>query len=194
VTEAAAADGRRPARVARRLGTVLALGLVAGLLALLVWKVVHQQSATGFVNRIAAGDKPLAPGFTLKRLDGPGGKVSLASLRGHPVVVNFWASWCDPCKAEAGRLESSYRAWGGKGVRFVGVDANDFTADGRRFAAKHGLSYLNLADGAGSTLGRWGVTGLPETFFVDAKGRAVAHVVGEISSSELAAGIEKARS
>lgn len=193
MSEAAAETGHGPARLAKRVGTGIALALVAGLLALLVWDVAHKQAAQGFVDRIAAGDKPAAPGFTLKRLDGPG-RVSLASLRGHPVVVNFWASWCDPCKAEAGRLESAYRQWRGRGVRFLGVDANDFASDGRRFASRHGVTYTNLEDGQGSTLGRWGVTGFPETFFLDARGRVVAHVAGEIKAADLQTGIQKSLS
>ncbi|MGZ4390216.1 MAG: TlpA family protein disulfide reductase [Gaiellaceae bacterium] len=193
MTEASAAREHRPARALRRAGTVIALGLVAGLLALLVWDVAHKQSAKGFTDKIAAGKRPAAPGFTLKRLDGPG-RVSLASLRGHPVVLNFWASWCAPCKAESGRLEASWQQWQAKGVRFVGIDANDFASDGRRFASKHGLTYLNLEDGQGSTLGRWGVTGFPETFFIDARGRVVAHVAGEVKTAELQDGIGKALS
>lgn len=188
--EASAAE-HRPARTLKRAGTVVALALVAGLLALLVWRVAHQQSAKGFTDKIAAGKKPAAPLFTLKKLNGPG-RVSLASLRGHPVVLNFWASWCAPCKAEAPRFETAWRQWRARGVRFVGIDANDFASDGRRFARKYGITYLNLADGQGSTLGRWGVTGFPETFFIDAQGRVVAHVAGEIKTAELQDGIGKA--
>ncbi|HEY6015320.1 MAG TPA: TlpA disulfide reductase family protein [Gaiellaceae bacterium] len=188
--EASAAE-HRPARTLKRAGTVVALALVAGLLALLVWDVAHKQSAKGFTDKIAAGKKPAAPPFTLRKLNGPG-RVSLASLRGHAVVLNFWASWCAPCKAEAPRFETAWRQWRAKGVRFVGIDANDFASDGRRFARKYGITYLNLADGQGSTLGRWGVTGFPETFFIDAQGRVVAHVAGEITTAELQDGIGKA--
>jgi len=93
--------------VTRRLkatAQLLALGCVAGLLALLVWKLSHQQHA------VPVG--AVAPAFTLRRLEGPG-KVSLASYRGKPVVLNFWASWCQPCKGEATVLErdwSRYRS------------------------------------------------------------------------------------
>src|SRR5439155_8845251 len=86
---------------------VVALALVAGLLALLVWSVVHQEHAPG----VGAP----APAFTLRKLDGPG-SVSLASYRGKPVVLNFWASWCEPCKSEAAVLQrdwASYRRRGG---------------------------------------------------------------------------------
>ncbi len=179
-------------RQLRRLGTVLALALVAGLLALLVYRVVHQESAKGFVNEVKAGQKPAAPGFSLRRLDHGPGKVSLASFRGKAVVVNWWASWCDPCKREAGLLQSAYGTWGSRGVVFLGVDANDFTSDGRRFVAKHDLGFTMLEDGSGSTLGHWGITGFPETFFVDRQGRVVDHAPGELSADELASGIRKA--
>jgi len=96
--------------VTRRLkatGQAIALACIAGLLALLVWSVVHQQHAPG----VGA----MAPAFTLRRLEGPG-KVSLAAYRGKPVVLNFWASWCEPCKSEAAVLERDWTTYRGRGV------------------------------------------------------------------------------
>jgi cytochrome c biogenesis protein CcmG/thiol:disulfide interchange protein DsbE len=187
----------RPLKLAAQ---ALALAAVAGLLGLLVWDVSHKNEATGFVDRIAAGKRPVTPPLALKPLAGdPGtlgrtGKVSLASYRGKVVVLNFWASWCGPCKAEAPRLEAASRKWSKQGVVFLGVDANDFGSDGRRFLEKHGISYLNLEDGSGSSIGRWGVTGFPETFFIDREGRAVDHVAKEIAASQIEDGIRKALS
>ena len=108
-------------------GQAAALALVAGLLGLLVWKLTHQQHAP----RVGAA----APAFTLRRLDGDG-SVSLASLRGRPVVLNFWASWCIPCKAEATALERAWSRYRGDGVVFLGVDFHDVTGDARRFVAR----------------------------------------------------------
>jgi cytochrome c biogenesis protein CcmG/thiol:disulfide interchange protein DsbE len=180
--------------VIRRGLQLTALAAVAGLLGLLVWDLAHGEPGAGFVSRVEAGKKPQAPALVLHRLDGGGdaAKVDLGALRGKAVVVNFWASWCHPCKQEAPRLESAWQRYRSQGVVVVGVDAQDVAKDGRRFVAKHGITYSNLADGAGSTLGHWGVTGFPETFFIDRDGRATGHVSGEISARELDDGIRTA--
>jgi cytochrome c biogenesis protein CcmG/thiol:disulfide interchange protein DsbE len=172
----------------------LAVAAVAGLLGLLLWDVTHKNAATGFVSRIRAGDRPPAPPLRLRPLDGGGGPVSLASYRGKVVVLNFWASWCRPCKAEAPRLQDASKRWAGRGVVFIGVDANDFRSDGKRFVDRHAITYLNLEDGSGSSIGRWGVTGFPETFFIDRTGRVVDHVPLEIKADEIDDGIRKALS
>jgi cytochrome c biogenesis protein CcmG/thiol:disulfide interchange protein DsbE len=112
--------------------------------------------------------------------------MSLASLRGKAVVVNFWASWCEPCKRESPRLEQAWKRYRNRDVVVVGVDAQDFRTDARRFVDRYGLSYPVVHDGAGSTLGHWGVTGFPETFFVGRDGRLVGErIEGPVSDAQL---------
>jgi cytochrome c biogenesis protein CcmG/thiol:disulfide interchange protein DsbE len=168
---------------AKLVGQVLALGLVAALLALLVWKVVQDETGGGsLVERVQRGERPPAPDLDLERLDGKG-TVSLASLRGRGVLLNFWASWCIPCKEEAALLEQAWRKYRGDGLVVLGVDAQDFRGDARSFVERFGITYPVVHDGRGSTLGRFGVTGFPETFFVGRDGKVVAVEVGPFDES-----------
>ena len=161
----------------RQVAQVVALACVAGLLALLVWKLTHQQHAP------PVGSP--APAFTLRRLDGPG-SVSLASLRGHPVVLNFWASWCGPCKAEARVLERAWQQYKNRGVQFVGIDFHDFAGQGRTFVAAHRLTFPMLDDGPGGVTGSYGISQVPETYVLDARGKVVAHLAGPITGGAFA--------
>jgi cytochrome c biogenesis protein CcmG/thiol:disulfide interchange protein DsbE len=168
----------------------ISVAVVVGLLALLAWKVVHQDK--GVANELAKGKRPPAPHFDLTRLDRTG-KLSLASLRGKVVVLNFWASWCAPCKSEAPRLEAAWQSYRRDGVVVVGVDAQDFSGDARKFMRAHELTYPNVHDGPGKVLPKYGVTGFPETYFVGRDGRLVGErIQGEISRQELTAGIKRA--
>jgi cytochrome c biogenesis protein CcmG, thiol:disulfide interchange protein DsbE len=149
---------------------VLALALVTGLFALLVWKVATQDE--GAAPKLGRGETPAAPDFRLDRLDGPG-KLSLASYRGRPVIINFWASWCIPCKEEAPLLESVWQRYRDRGLVVVGIDINDLRGDARRFARENKMSYPLVYDGPGRTTSDYGLTGVPETFFVARSGRLV---------------------
>jgi cytochrome c biogenesis protein CcmG, thiol:disulfide interchange protein DsbE len=149
-----------------------AVALVAALLAVLGWRLAHD-------GRTVA--KGAAPSFTLPRLDGRG-HLQLASLRGKAVVLNFWASWCVPCKQEAPELQSGWQRWRSRGVVFLGLDAQDFYGDARKFAKHHDITYPLVHDGSGKVVGDYGVSGFPETFFVDRRGRIVGdHVAGPVS-------------
>ena len=161
----------------------LAVGLMALLLALLVWKL-----AKGSGKEAAIGKS--APNFTLKRIDEPG-TLQLASLRGKVVVLNFWASWCYPCKQEAPALAAAAKRWPGK-VVVLGVDVNDFAGDARKFARKYGLSYPLVHDNHNVTSPKYGISLLPETFFIDRSGKVIVHVPGQVKPSEIQDGVEQA--
>jgi cytochrome c biogenesis protein CcmG/thiol:disulfide interchange protein DsbE len=168
----------------RRGGQAAAVALVASLLGLLVWKLATDEGSA-VAKDLAEGKSPAAPGFTLPRLDRDG-DLSLSSLRGKAVVVNFWASWCGPCKDEAPLLEAASRRYRSRGLVVVGIDAHDFESDARRFLDKYGVTYPTVFDGPGKTLPRYDVTGFPETFFVDRRGRLVGErITGPVDEENL---------
>jgi cytochrome c biogenesis protein CcmG/thiol:disulfide interchange protein DsbE len=168
-----------------------AVGLVLALLGLLIWKVAFHNNGGGVASKIDKGRIAVAPNFTLSRLD-KAGRLELASLRGKAVVLNFWASWCYPCNKEAPALEQAWQHHDGE-VVVLGIDVNDFAGDARKFMRHHGLTYPVVHDNKNLTEPKYGVALLPETFFVDRRGRVVAHVAGQVSESDLRAGIEKAQ-
>lgn len=149
---------------------VLALALVTGLFALFVWKVATQDE--GAAEKLGRGENVNAPGFRLDRLDQPG-KLSLAAYRGRPVIVNFWASWCIPCEEEAPVLEQVWNRYRRQGLVVLGVDINDLRGEARRFAHKNKMSYPLAFDGQGELSTDYGLTGVPETFFVARNGKLV---------------------
>ena len=142
---------------------------------------------------LAPGSAGGAAGAAFKRAAADG-KVSLDELRGTPLVLNFWASWCDPCRAEAKVLERSFKQEGKGDVLFVGLDVQDAREDARDFISQFGLTFPHVRDGGADTKRGWGVTGLPETYFVGADGRVVGHVIGSIDAAQLTSGIAAARS
>jgi cytochrome c biogenesis protein CcmG/thiol:disulfide interchange protein DsbE len=169
-----------------------AVVLVLGLLAVLVWKVVHNPGSK--VIRAEQDDQVVAaPLFTKKRVDTTG-TLSLASLRGKVVVLNFWQSYCAPCTHEARTLAAGYKRWQPKGVVFLGVDEQDLAGPATKFMKRFGITYPNIADNLSLT-GHYGVTGYPETFFIDRRGRVIPpHLIGPATPKTLDAGIRRALS
>lgn len=111
-----------------------------------------------------------APAGSLPRLVGRG-TGSLADYRGRWVLVNFWASWCVPCRQEAPALEEFQREHGGPRFTVLGIDTRDLSGDGQRFARQYGLTYPQLRDGDGQRAHDFGTTGVPENFLVDPRGK-----------------------
>jgi cytochrome c biogenesis protein CcmG/thiol:disulfide interchange protein DsbE len=154
-------------KLAAQLGAVV---LVVALLGLLVWKVASDNGPDARVG------KPV-PHFDLPALEGDD-RVTVAEYLGKPMVINFWATWCGPCREEAPLLEQASRKYGDRGVVFIGVDIRDFTGDAKKFVAKYGVSYAIGYDGPAKLWEPWGITGLPETFFVGRDGTIVEHRIG----------------
>ena len=191
-------SARRALRIA---GVVAATAFVA----LLAYGLTTKATNSTIDDALSRGEAVPAPGFTLSTLaDGRGaggawskaagdGEVSLSELRGTPLVLNFWASWCDPCRAEAKVLERTWKQEAGGAVLFLGLDAQDAREDARDFIAQFGITFPHVRDPGNGTQRDWGVTGLPETYFIAADGRVVGHVIGTVDQGQLREGIAAAK-
>jgi cytochrome c biogenesis protein CcmG, thiol:disulfide interchange protein DsbE len=114
-------------------------------------------------------------------LDGSG-SFALEDVRGRPVLLNFWASWCAPCVEEAPVLRRAHDLYGDE-VSFVGVDVKDAQTDARAFARRHGLDYTHVRD-TGAIYADYGLTGQPESFLIDSDGVVVEHVTGPFADAQ----------
>jgi len=124
-----------------------------------------------------------APSFELPFLDGSG-VLTVEDLRGKPVVINFWASWCIPCREEAPLLEKTWRAYRDEGVVFLGVNIKDAASDARRFVNEFDITYPIVRDLDQRLTRDFGVKGLPETFFVDHRWTFVGTISGPQTSDQ----------
>lgn len=131
----------------------------------------------------------VAPGFSLVDLDGD--VWSLAALKGRPVVINFWSTWCGPCKAEHGLLQQAAQL--NPDVQFLGVIYSDEPDACRRYLTRAGTTYDHLIDEAGRTAIDYGVGGVPETFFLDATGTIVHKFVGPLDPRSLSELLQRVR-
>ena len=200
----AAEPPRSPLRLA---GRALAALVAVGFVALLAYGVLNKATSTTIDDALKRSRTVRAPAFRLPVLQrgslGPllaprlapvlaDGRVSLSELRGTPLVLNFWASWCAPCREEGPVLERAWLGARGQGVVLLGLNMQDVTVDARDFARQLGITYLNVRDRGNDVARSYGVTGLPETFFISATGRVVGHVIGAVTPAQLRDGIAAA--
>ena len=171
----------------RRVLVITVVTIIVGFLSLLGIGLARQSPKTG-LSGIIRVDKP-AIDFTLPLFTG--GDITLSKLKGKPVVINFWASWCVPCRAEAKLIEDTWRAYKDKGVIFIGVDIQDKEANAREFIKEFNLTYPNGPDNGGRITIDYGVGGIPVTFFVNRDGVIKDRFVGAISERYLVTRIEE---
>ena len=161
--------------------TVSLAVMVVAFFALLAFGLANREPATGRSGVTRVG-KP-APPFSMTLLDG--GEFHLEDYAGKPVVINFWASWCPPCRDESPGFERVWQKYQDSGVLFVGVDIQDSETDAVRYIEEFGITFPNGRDPDGKITVDYGVIGLPVTFFVGAKGVVEGRWVGAVSEDKL---------
>ena len=167
-------------RISPLAGAVL-LGVLA-LVALLAYGVISNEPRRDIDESVAAGKPYPAPDLDLPRLSG-GGRASLSDYRGQVVVLNVWASWCEPCKAESPLLERWHKRMRARGGTVLGVDTLDVTSDALDFIDEYDLTYPMLRDREGDAIRELGVVAYPETFVIDRRGRIVATERGPVDEA-----------
>ncbi|GBD15558.1 Thiol-disulfide oxidoreductase ResA [bacterium HR26] len=176
--------------VRSRILPLIVSAAVLALLGILTYAIASPRAASelGVGGRVNTAGKlirfegRLAPGFTLTTFDGR--PMSLAAYRGRTVVLNFWASWCPPCREEAPVLRQFAARHAGGSVVLLGVDVWDKEPDARAFLAEFGLSYPNALDRDGLVSIEYGVSGVPETYVIGPDGRLLGKYTGPVESVE----------
>ena len=171
----------KPALNRGRIGKISAIVFVAALLGLLGWGLARAQQG-----QVKSG---MAPDFTLTGFDGR--TLTLSELRGQVVIVNFWASWCPPCREEAAYLEQTWRKYKDQGVVFIGVDYADTEKEARAYIQEFDITYLNGPDLGTRISQAYNIQGVPETFYISKSGELRGVNVGPLKAPVLDDKIEE---
>lgn len=187
----------QPSLIFGRIVPIMALTLVIGLAGLIAFSVLRPSTGVNNPSGLLINDSGalveveprLADDFTLPLFGG--GRMQLSELRGQVVVLNFWASWCPPCREEARDLENAWQVLRDEGVVFIGINIWDDRDDALAFIEEFGVTYPNGPDESNSIPVDYGLRGIPETFIIDSKGQIVAKFIGATTAPAL---IETVRS
>ena len=165
----------------KRIGIIITFAFILALLGLLAWGL----------RKVQAGprDSGMAPDFTITSFDNR--TVTLSDLRGKVVIVNFWASWCPPCREEAAYLEQTWRKYEGKEVVFIGVDWVDTEKEALAYIDEFDITYINGPDIGTRAAQAYNIQGVPETFFVAKNGELRGVHIGPLQSPQLDEKIEE---
>ncbi len=175
-TDAATTDAPEGTDANQRKTNVWRLLIIAALLAFVGFLIVGLQRQNTSQQR-ASGE---APPFEFTTFEGE--TISLADLEGQGVVLNFWASWCGPCRAEADLLEETWRRETGDGIIFLGLDYLDQEHAALEYMAEFDITYPNGPDLQSDAARSYGIKGVPETFFISPDGEIQSHVIGPVVS------------
>ena len=181
--DAASRDGNHTTRHTRTLRVVASL---AGILLVAAAVAVAFAVTSGPTSRTVSLRKRAVetPDFQLPDLRDESNTLTRTQFAGRPLVINFWASWCVPCRREMPALQGAFRAAGGD-IAVIGIATRDGPSAARKFADRVSVHYPLALDPGGRTAEAFGVRGLPTTVFLDRQGREVARRLGEISREEL---------
>ena len=146
------------------------------LLLMLTWALL----GTGCSEPLGARVGEPAPNFKLENLDGQ--FISLSDLQGKPVLLNFWATWCPPCRAEMPYLQQIYEEWSGKGPVVLAINIGESHSKARNFLQTHNLSLPVLLDTKENVARKYNITGIPATFFIDSDGTIQVKIIGAFPS------------
>jgi cytochrome c biogenesis protein CcmG/thiol:disulfide interchange protein DsbE len=164
-----------PIAKGKRTGLIVTFAFILALLAVLAWGLKKVQAGP-----VSSG---MAPDFSLTSFDGR--TLTLSELRGQVVIINFWASWCPPCREEAAYLEQTWRKYKDKGVIFVGVDWVDTEKEALAYMKEFDLTYFNGPDIGTRIAQAYNIQGVPETFYVAKNGELRGVHIGPLKSPEL---------
>jgi cytochrome c biogenesis protein CcmG/thiol:disulfide interchange protein DsbE len=157
----------------------------AALVGLLAYGLAAQGSDRSIDEALLRGERPPAPASALPLLGRDGATSSLADFRGKVVVLNVWASWCDPCKDELPLLQRMQRRLERQDATLVGINAKDFTDEALDVVARYKLTWPSLRDRDGAYAAEYGAVAYPETFVIDRRGRIAAKRRGPVDQAWL---------